>query len=97
MGTLKIFAIRDSKAEAYLNPIFMPKTAQAIRAFQTCTNDENHDFNKYANDYTLFEIGEYDEETGTIKMHESKINLGLASEHIKPKYSNSTAHLQQLD
>ena len=33
MGTLKIFAIRDSKAEAYLNPLFMPKTAQKLMSF----------------------------------------------------------------
>lgn len=98
MATLKIFTIRDSKAEAYLNPFFMQSAGMAIRAFQTCANDPQHDFNKYSGDFSLFEIGEYTEETGHIKMHESKINLGLALEHIIQKtYPNSTAHIQNLE
>ena len=98
MGTLKIFTIKDTKAEAYLSPMFIKTTALAIRSFQTCANDPEHDFAKFPSDYTLFEIGIYDEEKGEIKMHDAKINLGLASEHIQPKkYSNQTAHIQQLE
>lgn len=58
---MKIYSIYDSKAEAYLQPIFCPTNAVAIRTFSSAIAEENHAFNLNAEDYTLFEIGTYDE------------------------------------
>lgn len=80
---MKMFAVYDSKAEAYLQPFFMPTKGQAIRAFQAAANKEGHDFNVYSADFTLFEIGEYDDSNGVVTPLPHKLNLGGAHEHIK--------------
>lgn len=63
---LNIFSVYDSKAESYTPPYFQHKTAQAIRIFSDCCNDEGHTFGKHPADYTLFDLGIYDDDTGTI-------------------------------
>lgn len=85
---MKIFSIYDSKAEAYITPFFSPTTATAIRQFEQACNDQNTDFHKFAGDYTLFEIGNFDEFTAKIDTPQSIINLGLALTFIIEEPSN---------
>lgn len=79
----KIFSIHDSKAEAYLAPFFEATAGTAVRRFETAINDETSPFNKYPGDYTLFEIGEWDEQTATLTNHKTDINLGSAIQYKK--------------
>ncbi len=76
--TNKIFTVYDSKAEAYTTPFFSQTTATAIRAFTQAANEVDHDFNRYAADYTLFELGLWDDQTADITTHITLINLGTA-------------------
>lgn len=77
------FTIYDSKAEAYLSPFFMQSKGQALRAFQDAAQDKETQFAKHPSDFTLFEIGEYDDSTGIFTQYENKTSLGLAIEFIK--------------
>lgn len=77
MSIIKAFSVFDSKAESYIQPFFFPATGQAIRAFETAAQDENHEFYKHAADYTLFEIGTFNQGTGHLE-HGIPINLGNA-------------------
>jgi len=79
---MKIFTIYDSKAEAYLQPFFSPNKATATRQFQQAAQDETTEFHRHAGDYTLFQIGEWDEQAGAIKPDEAKMNLGLALDYL---------------
>lgn len=81
----KIFTVHDSKADAYLTPFYCPTTAVAIRSFTAAAQDSAHDFHRYAADYTLFELGYWNEQGGTISLLESKINLGVAIDFINNK------------
>lgn len=72
----KIFCVYDSKVEAYLNPFYMATKGQAIRAITDTLADDNHQFSRHPEDFTLFELGEYDDSTGCMVMHDSKISLG---------------------
>lgn len=74
----KVFSVYDSKAEAFLLPIYAATTAVAIRMFGAACNDPKTDFARYAGDYTLFEVGTWDTTTGDHEKLEAKINLGLA-------------------
>jgi len=76
-----IFTIHDSKAGAYLPPIFCQTAAVAIRSFRQAAIEPTHQFHMFAADFTLFQIGEFDQLTGEIAMFESKISLGNALEH----------------
>lgn len=79
----KVFSVYDSKVEAYLRPFFMRSRGEAIRGFVTVVNEAGTDFNKYPEDYTLFEIGDYDEKTGVISPSAAKTALGVAVEFLK--------------
>lgn len=74
----KLFSVRDSKSEAYLPPLNFRSRGEAIRAFSASANDVNHNFNRYAEDFFMFEIGEFDDETGFISVHAQPIALGSA-------------------
>lgn len=83
---LKMFTVFDSKAETYLRPFSMLSTGEAIRSFITTLNDPNTEFSLYPADFTLFEVGTFDETTCAITLHSSLINLGNGL-HLKPKGS----------
>lgn len=77
-----LYTVYDSKAEAYL-PMFASQTAgTAIRAFTEAVNDPSHVFGRHAGDYTLFEIGTWNETTAEIIMHNAKLNLGMAINYL---------------
>lgn len=63
---LKVFAIRDAKVEAFLQPFFSPTTPAAIRSVSDAVNDPQHQFAKHVSDYSLWELGEFDDQTGLI-------------------------------
>lgn len=79
--THKVFAIYDSKAEAHLPPFTSLTTAVAIRQFQATVANLESDFARFPADYTLFELGTWDQLDGQIQMYEAKMNLGTALEH----------------
>lgn len=77
---LKMYSVYDCKAEAYHQPFYMRSKGEALRSWQQAVNDENTTFCKFPGDFTLFEIGEFDECTCKISMYEAKISLGTALE-----------------
>jgi hypothetical protein len=79
----KIFSVYDSAAEAYLQPFFMPTKGEALRGFSEVVNDKNHQFGRHPDDYTLFELGEYDNTTAVFVMHSAPKSLGVAIEFVK--------------
>lgn len=83
--TMRIFSCYDSKAEAYLNPFLLRSRGEALRSFENVVNtpDNNSWIYKNPEDYTLFEIGEFDERTGVIKAYEAKVSLGSGNDFKK--------------
>lgn len=77
----KAFSIYDSKAAAYMIPFFEANHAVAIRAFTDAAMKEGHAFAIHAADYTLFEIGTFDEGTAELTKLGANINHGTALEH----------------
>ena len=64
MSFIEVFTIRDNKAEAYLQPIFLPNRAVCLRVIGNLVSDDSHQFGKNPEDYSLGYIGKYDEVTG---------------------------------
>jgi len=82
----KIYNVYDSKSEAWGMPLFYDCRANALRSLTECVNatsDEKNQIAKYPADFTMFEIGEYNQENGVITMYETKVNLGIAIEYKK--------------
>lgn len=86
---LKIFAVYDSKAEAYARPFFDQATGAAVRSFAEIANDKNHPIGKHPGDYTLFEIGEYNDQNGEIKNNDANVALGAAIEFLHQRPSTA--------
>lgn len=63
---MKIYSVYDCKAEAYMQPFFMATKGLAIRGFEQLVNDPKTTVNKHPEDFTLFEIGEFDDTSGQI-------------------------------
>ena len=57
----KVFSVRDDKAMAFMQPFFCVTRGVAFRMFYAACIDSSHDFHKYAEDYALYEIGEWDD------------------------------------
>lgn len=66
---LKIFTVFDSKVGAYKEPIYLRSTGEAIRAMTETLSNPQHQFSKFAEDYTLFELGEYDDANASFQLH----------------------------
>lgn len=63
---IKIFTIYDEKAEAYLQPFFSNTVGLAIRSVTDLVNDPEHHFCNHASEFTLFEIGAFDNNNAVI-------------------------------
>ncbi len=85
MLSLSVFSVFDSKVGAYLTPFFVANRAVALRSFMAACQDEQSDFHRFAGDFTLFEIGLWNSETGDFVPLEAKLNLGLASQFLIKK------------
>lgn len=79
--TQHLFTIYDSAAGLFLNPFVAPSIEVAIREFRKMVNTEGNNFNTFPEDFTLYHVGEFEPETGTINpvMHHS---LGVAQTFV---------------
>lgn len=68
MSVKLIYSVFDAKAEAFLQPIFVDTKGIVGRMFSAAVNDPSHDFHKFAEDYTLFELGMFHDEDGSFEM-----------------------------
>ena len=83
MAVLKIYSIYDAKVEAYMRPFFQQTKNQALRTWVDLCNDASHEIHKHSEDYTLFELGEFDDKTGKIIDHATPMSLGIAKEYVR--------------
>lgn len=82
-----MFGIRDAKADCFIgNPIFVRARGQAVRAFADQVNESSTDWGKYPADFSLFELGEFDEVTGKVMPRaEGILDLGNGLAYLTTK------------
>lgn len=61
---LKAFSIRDAKGEVFHPPFYKKTHGEAERDFKTLVNDHKSSVSKFPEDYDLYYLGEYDDNTG---------------------------------
>lgn len=81
----KIFSVYDSKAEVFGKPFFSGTKGLALRSFTEISNDSASEIGKYPADFTLFELGEYDDSNGSFNLHSTPVSLGIAQEFVNVK------------
>jgi hypothetical protein len=64
---LKIYSVRDQKAEVYNTPFFQKTHGEAERNFMRMAQDSKTLVAQYPKDFDLYYLGEYDDNLGTIE------------------------------
>lgn len=59
----EMYAVYDTKVEAYLRPVFLPTKGAAIRAMVDCMSDPGHTFARHTEDFILYYIGDWYDDT----------------------------------
>lgn len=83
MSKMLVFAVYDSKAEAYGPPFFNRAKGEALRAFMDAANNKEDSIGKHPEDYTLFYIGIYEELKGSFECPATPEPMGKALEMVK--------------
>jgi hypothetical protein len=80
----KAYSIYDSKVGSYMQPFFVRSKGEAIRMVMNELTREDSNLTKYPADFTLFEIGEYDDSNGNLSTPEvGPTNVGVLIEFTK--------------
>ncbi|AXH75720.1 MAG: nonstructural protein [Microviridae sp.] len=73
-----IFSVYDTKAKTFCTPFFSQNKNTALRDFKHACNDTGSHLFKSPEDYTLFELGSFDDESACFFIEPQPINIGLA-------------------
>lgn len=77
----QVFTVYDSKAEMYMPPFMAFNKGEAIRSFSDAAKDPKSMIYAHPEDYTLFHIGEYDDNTAKYIQPVTNVSLGVAIEY----------------
>jgi len=76
------FSIFDTAAGVYSPPFFQITKGLAIRIFTDTAKDQKNSIGLHPNDYTLFSIGTFDDNTGLFTSLETPIPIIKANETL---------------
>ena len=70
-----IVSVKDTAAQAFGRPIFVPSVAVAVRSLRDEVNrkDSTDDLAKHPDDFELYEIGSFDDSTGIIEVIDPRL------------------------
>lgn len=82
---MNIYSIRDSKAEASLLPFCMRSRGEVTRAFgDACKKNDGSPLASHPEDYILFEIGTFDEQTGLVDAYKAPVSVCMGADFLPP-------------
>lgn len=75
---MNVYSLYDKKLARYLTPFYSENDMTAHREMVTLLQNKEHPITIHAEDYTLFHVGEFDDETGftTCDRVEPSLELG---------------------
>jgi hypothetical protein len=86
-----VVVLFDNVAQAYKDPFYPPTTGVALREFQDAVNDPNNGhLYKHPQDFDLYVIGSWDEQTGKMTVNEVAEKLANCSS-LKTDYEHDLA------
>lgn len=81
---LQIFSVKDVKSDSFMNHGFPARNRPAaIRAFADAVNNKNGVMFTHPEDYALYDIATFDDETGQYESLEVPILLAIGNQVIK--------------
>lgn len=82
----EVYSVRDSKTEVFGSPFLQKSQGEAERSFQALTNDPQTFVGKYPEDFDLYYLGRYDDNSGQFKLLDTPKHLMKAIQVKKPTY-----------
>jgi hypothetical protein len=76
---MKLFTVYDSASKTYSEPRAIKNERDAQDAFEMACKQEDNPFNKHPADYTLMELGWFDERTGILESQAPKTIINGAT------------------
>lgn len=73
---LQMMAVYDLKARAYLPPFFVPHVDVGLRHIGHAAQDPQHQLCKFAEDFEIFHLGEFDDSTGYTEVKPNPLSFG---------------------
>jgi len=73
MTILTIVAVKDRAVNAYNRPFYVPTIGAAVRSFTDEVNRKESEMQAHPEDYDLYDLGTFDDETGTFLSPEGGI------------------------
>lgn len=94
---LNVYSIYDSAATAYTQPFFMHNDGLAVRAFQGNVNTTDSNINLNPDQFTLFQIGTYDDNSGElISITPKSLGNGLQYKEKTDKLSDFAVQIDDI-
>jgi hypothetical protein len=94
---MSVFAIYDSGVSAWRMPIFARNKGEALRSWVDAVNNPQYDYSKYPQDFTLFELGTFDDVKCKFDLLQTPVSLGLAIEFVKREVVDSAPQLRAVE
>lgn len=63
---LEVFCAHDAAVGAFMTPFFARSRGEAIRSFSAAAQDAQHEFGKHGKDYSLYYVGQWNDENGLL-------------------------------
>lgn len=78
---MNVYSVFDSASKSFMRPMFMSTDGQAIRVFQDEANNNKTLIYAHPDQFTLFKIGEFDDNDGELVSIGSPVSLGNAIQY----------------
>lgn len=82
---LNVYAVLDLKVGHYQTPFYQHTHGAALRMFADAASDQTTTIYRHPEDFTLFHLGEYDDDTGTFTNRTKPEALANGQEYRKPQ------------
>lgn len=73
-----LIAVKDAKVGSFARPVPVVNAATGVRAFADAVNDPSTEYHKHPEDYTIWELGTFDDQTGLFQNSASPTLLANA-------------------
>jgi len=84
---VKVYAIFDKKVGTFMMPFNASHAQIALRSFEQALNSKDTVFNTYPEDFSLWQLGDFNDETG--EYSKSHAHIGEGCEFVKRVELNS--------
>lgn len=78
-----LYSVFDSKTKSWSAPQMMLNRGAATRSWTEACNNAELMVSKYPEDFTMFEIGVFEQDTGLISVYPAPESLGVATQFIR--------------